>query len=77
MEMEEVASGTISHVGYDPTTQTLAVRFKHGGEYLYEGVSAEAHRALLGAESIGKHFMAHVRPHYIGVKVPQAEGVHS
>lgn len=66
--MQEVKSSNISHVGYDPATNELRIRFTRGGEYLYRGVSEEEHAALMGAESIGKHFQAHIRTKYAGAK---------
>ena len=68
--MQEVKSSTISHVGHDPQTNELRVRFHHGGEYTFAGVSADEHKALMGADSIGKHFHAHIRSKYSGVKIP-------
>lgn len=72
--MQEVKSSTISHVGYDRSTHELRIRFTRGGEYLYKGVSEEEHQALMAAESIGKHFQAHIRPQHAGTKqAPPAE----
>lgn len=67
--MQEVQSSTISHVGYHAATQELRIRFKHGGEYLYNGVSEAEHKALMDAPSIGKHFHSNIRPKYNGKKV--------
>lgn len=64
--MQEVKSSTITHVGYEPATQELRIRFTHGGEYVYPGVPQEEHAALMGSESIGKHFHAHIRSKYTG-----------
>ena len=69
--MQEVKSNMISHVGHDPETNTLRVRFKNGGqEYEYPTLTAEEHAALIGAESIGKHFQTHIRPKHAGNKIP-------
>ena len=68
-DLQEVKSNVISHLGYDEPSQTLTVRFHHGGTYRYPGVPADLHKGLLGAESIGKHFHQFVRPHYTGSKV--------
>lgn len=54
-------SSTIEAVGYDPATQLLKVKFKSGGTYHYESVPAAEHQKLMAAESIGKHFHAHIR----------------
>jgi hypothetical protein len=61
MEMKPVQSSNIEAVGYDPDTQTLAVQFNGGGVYHYAGVSAEAHKALVEAPSVGGHFHQHIR----------------
>lgn len=72
MNRTPVKSSQIASIGYDAATQTLAVEFwnkdgaPHGGDvpgavYHYEGVPAEAHAALIAAESVGKHFGAHIR----------------
>lgn len=68
LTMQEVQSSTISHIGYEPTSQELRIRFKHGGEYLYKNVTEAEHAALMAAESIGKHFMANIRPKHTGAK---------
>ena len=69
--MQEVKSSTIAAVGYDRESKELTIRFIHGGEYLYRGVSEAEHKALMDAPSIGKHFHAHIRQKYTGTK---AEG---
>lgn len=74
--MQEVKSSTISHVGYDPATQELRVRFARGGEYLYKGVTEQEHADLMGAESIGKHFQARIRTRYTGAR-QASPGEHS
>lgn len=67
MKYTPVNSSSISHIGYNPDTETLHVRFQHGSrEYAYPGVPAHEHEALLKAESVGRHFMQHIRPHYNG-----------
>lgn len=48
---------------------TAEVRFKGGSHYRYKAVPAEAHAALIGAESVGKHFHAHVRGQYEHEKI--------
>lgn len=63
MQMQTVESSSIKAVGHDPISSTLRVQFHNGGVYEYHGVTAEQHKALLGADSIGRHFHAHVRKH--------------
>lgn len=63
-----VESSQIHSLGYDPETQTLAVRFKDrvtGAEadlYHYSSFTAENWDALINAESIGSHFYKFIRP---------------
>ncbi|HXC40159.1 MAG TPA: KTSC domain-containing protein [Burkholderiales bacterium] len=60
--MQACASSLLTHHGYDAATKTLAVTFKHGGTtYHYANVSPEQYAALTGADSIGKHFAAHIK----------------
>lgn len=55
-----VKSSSVASIGYDDSTRTLAVVYKHGGEYHYHGVTPEAYVALQKAESVGKHLHSHV-----------------
>lgn len=61
--MTPVDSNQVGAVGYDPETKTLAVTFKRGAGaiYHYPNVEPEQHAAFLKAESIGKHFGAHIQ----------------
>ena len=54
--MSPVKSSQIESVGHDPETSTLAIRFKSGGTYHYQNVSADQHNDLVSAESVGSHF---------------------
>lgn len=56
MEYVAVKSSQISAIGHEPSTKTLGVQFKGGGEYHYFNVSEAQHAALMKAESIGSHF---------------------
>jgi hypothetical protein len=71
MEMKPVDSSNIAAVGHDPATGTLAVAFRDGNLYHYDGVSSEAHAALMQAESIGKHFHAHIKGAHPFTKLPK------
>ncbi len=62
MTWQEVESGSVARIGYDPDSRTLGVRFSNGGEYHYAGVSPEAHQQLLSADSIGRHINTHIKP---------------
>lgn len=71
VRLVDVDSTQIHSIGYDPETQTLAVRFTRGyGEkrgpgslYHYANVTQEDYDAFLAAESKGKHFGAHIKAH--------------
>lgn len=66
--MQVVKSKMLSHVGYDPTTSQLTVKFTNGGTYTYDGVTAEEHAAMMAAPSIGTHFAQNIRTKYKGQK---------
>lgn len=61
-----VKSSLIESVGYDPSSRSLDVAF-HGKKdqpplvYRYQNVQPKDHAALMGAESIGKHFGNFIR----------------
>jgi hypothetical protein len=54
-----VKSSNIKAVGHDPATNTLTVEFIGGDRYDYPGVTAEQHKALMAAPSIGQHLYRH------------------
>lgn len=68
MNLQPVTSSQIHAVGYDPASQTLAIQFKSkngpGSVYHYADVPPEQHAALVGAESIGKHFGQNIKGRY-------------
>lgn len=67
--MTPVRSSNIEAVGYDQPTRVLTVRFKSGQAHAYDGVSPEHHAALMRAESVGKHFHAHIRSAFASRRV--------
>lgn len=69
MKMEEVDSDAIHSIGYDPASMTMRVKFHSGSTYDYIGVSPEKHQHTIKADSVGRHFMKHVRPHHHATKV--------
>lgn len=65
MEWHPVDSSQIQSVAHDPETKTLHVKFHHGDSiYQYTGVTPEIFANLKGAESVGKHFNAHIRNNF-------------
>ena len=68
IKLTPVKSSSIAAIGHEPKSSTLAVQFKNGGLYHYEGVSPQAHAALIGAKSIGAHFGQNFRSGYKATK---------
>ncbi len=68
--LESVQSSTIKAVGYDPQSEMLVVEFHNGGTYLYAGVGATTHQALMAAPSLGSYLHSHVKPRHTVSKLP-------
>lgn len=60
-QLQPVKSSSIAAVGYDAPSKRLHIKFTSGGTYVYQGVPAKEHQALLKADSIGTHFAQHIR----------------
>ncbi len=73
MQMQTVSSSNIAAIGYDHNAKMLTVQFKSGTTWRYEKVAAEDAAKLLAAESIGRHFAAHIRPIFVSRKVEQED----
>lgn len=71
---QPVQSSMISGVAYDPLGQRLHVRFPNGSHYAYDDVTADQHAALVGAESVGKHFGQHIRGKFKHRMVSEGKG---
>jgi hypothetical protein len=61
IETAPVDSSQIAEIGYDATTQTLAVRFKSGGLYHYSGVEKELYDDMRAAKSLGAFFFKSIK----------------
>lgn len=61
MLLTPVTSSNLRAVGYDAGARELWVEFVNGSVYVYEGVPAEVHAALMAAPSHGKYFDAEVK----------------
>jgi hypothetical protein len=61
-----VVSSQIAGIGHCPETNTLAIQFASkagpGSLYHYANFTAEQYAALSGAESVGSHFIKHIKP---------------
>lgn len=82
MQRIPVKSDQVFAVGYDSEQRLLEVQFisRAGGQrnpgsvYRYRGVAPDVHAALMTAQSIGKHFGAHVKDKYPTTKVDPETG---
>ncbi len=61
MDLVEVKSSNITHIGYDESSRLLAVRFASGGLYHYHDVPPEIHRELMESQSKGGYLAAKVK----------------
>lgn len=68
MDMAKSKSSNIDEFGYDKEKNTLAIRFKGGGLYHYEGVTQDEFDEFSKAESHGKHFHGVLKSKYTGKK---------
>jgi hypothetical protein len=60
--LSPVKSSQIDSIGYDEKTKTLAVKFARGDDvYHYPDFEQKDFDKFKGAESIGKHFGAHIK----------------
>lgn len=62
MQYHPVSSSSISEVGYDESSSTLAVRFQNGSEYHYFGVPESEFQALRLAASVGTYLNTQIKP---------------
>lgn len=62
MKMVAVDSNHIASIGHDPAKSELHVQFRNGGGYVYHGVTAAEHAALMQAGSKGEHLHQHIKP---------------
>jgi hypothetical protein len=61
MRIATVESATLARVGYDEAQELLQLEFGSRAVYLYFGVPAAVHEALLGAPSKGRYFNGTIR----------------
>ena len=65
------ASSQIKEFGYDAASNTLAVRFKSGGEYHYNGVPQETFDAMHKSSSIGSFLHTKIKGKFDFKKIEQ------
>ena len=61
VDMVPVKSSAIKAVGHDAGTGIVHVEFHSGGTHRFGPMSAAEFERFRNAESIGKHFHAHIR----------------
>lgn len=61
MQRTAVSSSNLASVGYNEASRILEVEFLDGRVYRYSGVPQEEHLGLMGADSHGKYFNAHIK----------------
>ncbi len=61
MLMVAVQSTMIAKVGYDSTTNDLAIEFVNGDRYTYHEVPQTLWSQLMKSESPGRYFGEHIR----------------
>jgi hypothetical protein len=59
IQLLPVQSNTMSHIGYDGETKTLAVQFR-SGLYHYSGVPQELYNEFMASESKGTFLNMHI-----------------
>ena len=62
--MNPVDSSTIQAIGHDANSNELHVQFNSGATYVYTGVDADTHDALLNAPSVGQHFAKNIKGNF-------------
>ena len=60
MHRFELNSSLMTSAGYDDSTRTLEIEFRHGGVYQYAQVPDALYAALLHASSKGRFFHQHI-----------------
>lgn len=64
-----VNSSNIESIGHCPETNTLEVNFKNGTGYQYSNFTADHHKELMSADSLGSHFHRNVKGNFQYVRV--------
>jgi hypothetical protein len=59
-----VASSVVLSVGYDRRRRVLEIEVAGGTVYQYLEVPAREFMALLAADSHGRYYNQHIKPHY-------------
>lgn len=66
------ASSQVHSIGYDPATNTLAVKFSSGGLYHYSDVPQAKFDAMRKADSVGSYLGKYIKPAHEFTKIDAA-----
>ncbi len=66
------SSSNVLGLEYHEPDKALTVHFRNGGVYRHLGVTILDYTQLLSAESVGKHYSAHIRGKYESTKIESA-----
>jgi len=61
MDYLPVSSTTVAAIGYDSDSNTLGVRYLHGGEYHYYAVPQDVFEGLQNSSSVGRYLDQYVK----------------
>lgn len=64
MDWRDVSSSTITRVGYDSSSMTLAVEFRNGSVYEYFEIPSNIFEDLVNAASVGRYLAQHIKGIY-------------
>lgn len=67
--LEVIESSNLAAIGYDPDRKQLAVQFKSGDVFHYDGVDMEFAGRFYAAESRGRFYAGHVKGKITGRKM--------
>ena len=62
--MYPVTSSNLLAIGYDPSNETLRIRFKNNTIYDFYNVPLKLYEGLMNANSKGKYFQAYIKDKY-------------
>lgn len=63
IKLRPVTSSQFTHIGHDPLTNTLAIKFPQGTIYHYQNFTRADYIAFGTAESLGSYFYQHIKSH--------------
>ena len=72
IKMQPVQAWNIATIGYDSSSNTLAVEFENE-TYHYEGVDRDMFRRFEASDSPEQFFELFIRRQFTGVKQPQVQ----